>query len=404
VRVAVVNVKFSPNLGDGLLAECLEAELRASTPGLETVAIDLAGRTAYGEGGMRNRRAALSILAMMPGPVRRMLVGILLGRTARRTLRPAWRKVMESTDAVVVGGGNLMADNDLNFPIKIRAALAEAKDAGLPVGVFGVGVADNWSQPGQAMFREALSQSRLVHAAVRDQRSQRIWRDRLSVSGVRDAVVCRDPAVLTALHFPAALRQAGPAHVALGVTDPLALRYHSDLPLASGATLTDWIVALVERMVSDGLRVSVFTNGSPEDRTYLDGLAPRLRAVSPDAVEIAPAFATPTELAAFISRHDLVMAHRLHACICAFAYAIPTIGFTWDRKLNSFFESVGRQDYVLEAGVKSIDDTMDLVNRTLAEGVEPTAHAAIVAESRAQVAALAAALQNDGVDRPSAVA
>ena len=57
--VGTLNVKYSPNLGDGLLAECLEAELRSARPGVETRSIDLAGRTAYGEG-LKHRRAILA--------------------------------------------------------------------------------------------------------------------------------------------------------------------------------------------------------------------------------------------------------------------------------------------------------------------------------------------------------
>lgn len=392
MRVAVVNVKFSPNLGDGLLAECLEAELRASTPGLETVAIDLAGRTAYGVGGIRNRQTALAVLHAMPGPLRRVVVGTMLGRMARRDLIPAWRVIMAEADAVVVGGGNLISDNDLNFPIKLRAAMGEAAAARLPVGLFGVGVADNWSTPGAGMFRQAFGGIDLVHAAVRDTRSQTIWRERLGPAGIREATVVRDPAVLTALHFPAAKRGGDRPRIAVGLTEPMALRYHSDVGLASGPALTEWMLALIVGMVDRGWQVSVFTNGSPEDRSYLEGLTPRLRAAAPQHLEIAPGFETPADLARFISGHDLVLAHRLHACICGFAYAIPTIGFTWDRKLNSFFESVGRSDYVVDAGKGPVDDTLALAERALAEGADTAVHGRIVAESRTQVAALAQAL------------
>ena len=44
MKIALLNVKFSPNLGDGLLSECLERELAHALPGVEVVAIDLAGR------------------------------------------------------------------------------------------------------------------------------------------------------------------------------------------------------------------------------------------------------------------------------------------------------------------------------------------------------------------------
>ena len=42
--VGALNVKYSANLGDGLLAECLEAELRACGPDIQTRALDLAER------------------------------------------------------------------------------------------------------------------------------------------------------------------------------------------------------------------------------------------------------------------------------------------------------------------------------------------------------------------------
>lgn len=393
MRIAVFNVKFSPNLGDGLLAECLEAELRASAPGVETVAVDLAGRTGYGEGGFRNRKAALIILDNLPGAVRRIVVGAVLRRMVDGQLRPAWRRVLADVDAVVVGGGNLLADSDLNFPIKLEGALAEAAAVGVPVGVYGVGVADNWSRAGEALFRRGLKAVQLVYAAVRDVRSQATWRARLGPIGLAPPSVCRDPAMLTALHFPRAAKVGSGKQVALGLTDPLALRYHGGSASLRASEMTDWMLDLVRQLVAAGWRVSAFTNGSPEDRTYLSRLESRLRAISPDAVSIAPAFERPSDLAAFISGQDLVMAHRLHACIAAYAYAVPHIGFTWDIKLNSFFESVGRGAFVAEAGVLPVADVVALASQAVAQGIDAERHAGNVAAAREEVAGLSKALR-----------
>ncbi|RYD26520.1 MAG: polysaccharide pyruvyl transferase family protein, partial [Lysobacteraceae bacterium] len=61
MRIVVFNVKYSPNLGDGLLSECLEEELRSCGDDVSVVTVDIAGRTDYGTSG-RNRRALLRIL------------------------------------------------------------------------------------------------------------------------------------------------------------------------------------------------------------------------------------------------------------------------------------------------------------------------------------------------------
>ena len=37
MKIALLNVKFSPNLGDGLLCECLERELAVALPGADGV-------------------------------------------------------------------------------------------------------------------------------------------------------------------------------------------------------------------------------------------------------------------------------------------------------------------------------------------------------------------------------
>ena len=382
--IGALNVKYSANLGDGLLAECLEGELRACGPDIQTLALDLAGRTDYGDG-LRGRRAVLSLLDATPQPLRGHAVGALLDLTVRHRLRPRWREALRGVDSVVLGGGNLLADADLNFPIKIEGALAEAAAARLPVGVFGVGVSDNWSARGEALFRRALANSRLTHVAVRDARSKAIWDRRLGPAGVPSAQVCRDPAVLAASHYPPGPKRPGAPRVGLGLTSPLAIRYHASGPQPGDRDLTRWTADLTAAMTAKGWEVVLFTNGSSEDRDYLQSAAAELRAAGG---AVAPSFSRPRDLAEFVSGCDLVLAHRMHASIAAYAYATPHLGFAWDEKLQRFFDSVGRGEFVVEAGRAPTADVVALAERALAEGIAPAAHQACLSEARAEIARL----------------
>ena len=393
VRIGLFNVKFSPNLGDGLLSECLEAELASCLPGAAIESFDLAGRSHYALGA-KSRASALVALHHSPQPMRHVLAETILGRRLREEIAPRWRAALRSVDAVVVGGGNLLSDADLNFPLKLDAALAETRAAGLPTAVFAVGVSDHWSPRGERLFVRALSETQLVHAAVRDERSAAAWRRRLGPAGVESPEVVQDPALLAAFHFPAPARAARSAPlVGLGITHPIALSYHTSGRSASMRDHEDWFVALATACLAAGWRVAAFTNGSSEDEGYLARLAPRLAALAPDgAAAVVPRFANPRALAAFVAGLDLVMAHRLHANIAAYAYGVPQIGFAWDVKLKSFLERVDRAACLATAGRDPVDDVVALAARQLETGVDPARRAASIGEARANVAALGEAL------------
>jgi glycosyltransferase involved in cell wall biosynthesis/polysaccharide pyruvyl transferase WcaK-like protein len=393
LRVVLFNVKFSPNLGDGLLSECLEAELATCLPGLTIENLDLAGRTRYSSG-RNSRERTLVLLHSSPQLVRHFVSETILGRKLRREMRGRWRNALRDSDAAIVGGGNLLSDSDLNFPLKIEAAMAETQAAGVPTAVYGVGVSDNWSPRGEALFASALSAQPLYHAAVRDVRSADIWRRRLGPVGVSAPEIVRDPAMLTAIHFPARSRERRDAPlIAIGVTHPIALRYHATDQDSAPYRLDDWLVALAGACLAKGWNAALFTNGSPEDEAYLAELRPRLEALKPQgALSIVPRAADPRALAEFVSTVDLLMAHRLHANIAAYSYGIPQIGFSWDVKLKSVLEEIGRGNCLVSAGGDSVDAVVDLAVRQLETGVDRSRLGTVVAETRADIARLGDAI------------
>lgn len=389
MRIAILNVKYSANLGDGLLSECLEAEL-ATIPQVSQVrSIDLAARTEYGSTGS-HRRLMLAVLEKLPAGIRRLSTGFALRRFASRRLAPLCRQNLQDADVVILGGGNLLADADLNFPIKVHCGLVETAVARRPASVFGVGVSDNWSPAGARLFGKALAQVNLVHAVVRDTRSQSIWNRNLSSFGVMPASLCRDPGLLTGRHFSAAPRPSGEPRIGLGLTDPLALRYHG--AASAGRALDDWLVLLARTLAGKGYQIALFTNGSAEDRAYLDRMAPRILAACDGKATVSSAFARPADLAYFVSGCAAVIAHRMHACIAAYAYAVPAIGLAWDEKLNSFFESVGRGEYMIDPAAISARIAADLAIEAIECGIDPAIHQQVVEEASHDVRRLQSAL------------
>ncbi len=400
-RIALLNVKYSPNLGDGLLSECLEAELARTfesiAPGTEVFSIDLAGRRAYPAIAPSRRAALIGVLEALPARLRSLATRAALTALVHLRLRGHVRARLAGCDAVVLGGGNLLTDADLNFPMKIAGALAQAAKLRLPVAVYGVGANRQWSAAGRRLFGRALQSARPAYAAVRDARSQAAWRDLLVPQGVRPAALSGDPGLLASCHFPRPPQPFDAPLAGLCITAPMALRYHATGPEAgsaadAGTVLDAWYGSAARALVDAGLRVALFTNGSPEDRDYLAAMGPEWIRAAKGPVTMTNSFADPAEMIGFIAGCQLIVAHRMHACIAAHSFAIPTIGLRWDVKLDSFFALAGRGNYIADTATLSGPVLTALARQAVAEGVDRAALEALIAGTRGDIARMAAAL------------
>ena len=387
LEVAAFNVKFSPNFGDGLLAICLERALEAAAPALRVNSIDLAGRRAFAKGNPY-RGSILSAMEAMPSPLRRIASRIYLEILAALRLRPFYREALGNCRVVVIGGGNLFADADLNFPIKIAGALNEANRRSLPVAVYGVGVTRNWSTAGHRMFSGNLRQANLVDVSTRDDRSRQAWNDLLAPDGVMHAGLALDPGLLAREYFERNPDNSDGHPVALGITDPRAIRYHGGREDVAGY-LVDWYGDIAAALARAGHEVALFTNGSTEDRTFLARHGAAWRARAPDRIRICPSFDDPSGLVGFLAASKLVIAHRMHACIAAHSFAIPSIGLKWDVKLDSFFGLTERLRYIIDPADVDAPSLVELAGQALAEGIDPVHHQSLVGQCKADVARLA---------------
>lgn len=394
VGVAIFNVKFSPNLGDGIIAECLERELRLANPALRPMSIDLAGRSGFGRGRGRYRHAILRICEAMPPPVRAILLPALLKLLVRLRLAPRWRAAIAHCQAAIVGGGALMADADQNFPIKVSGALDCCARHGLPVAIYSVGVSPKWSPAGWRRIQQSLSRSRLVSMTARDARSQSTWRTLVGTTPLPQAGLAPDPGLLSSRHFSVTRIETPHPRVAICLTDPTVLRLHGRMG-DSEKRLGDWMMALLQQLESKRLQVTLFTNGSPEDEGFLDRLMVRLRIAGMGSAARAGRFGEPEHLVRFIAAQDCVMAHRLHACITAYSFLIPSVGLLWDPKLAAFFDTVGRSRYAVDTLAQSPFEAAGLVAEALRDPVDPGRHADLLDEARRGIQRVAASLTGE---------
>ncbi|MDE1992413.1 MAG: polysaccharide pyruvyl transferase family protein [Rhizobiaceae bacterium] len=390
MKIVVFNVKYSENLGDGLLAQCIEKGLAKDAEDIEVETIDLAGRAGFGSGGSSSRRRqALKVLHRLPGPARRWAVGYILGRTLKK-LRSEWDAKIAAADAVVIGGGNLFQDDDLNFPMKVGTVLDGVRRHNKPLAIYAVGVSGHWSDPAARLFGR-LKNTKLVDVSVRDQFAQDSWRTHFPKGP--DARILHDPGLLThaiaregCVSFPA----RGPRTVGLCVTEPVILKRHASqkaaaIPLKEAEDYRD----LIRLLVQDGYRVRLFCNGASEDQLFAEHIrddASMHGLAGVGMLQLAERPKTPDELIEILLSVNVILAHRLHACIAAYSLKIPHVGLGWDKKVEGFFRSMGRQAFFLNGTSTTSVDIARLLRVADSEGIDSIRHRAILAEAASGLA------------------
>ncbi|WP_249810535.1 polysaccharide pyruvyl transferase family protein [Bradyrhizobium sp. 157] len=398
MKVVTFNVKYSPNLGDGVIADCLETELARRLPDIRIEALDLSGRINRDSSARSGSRVlALKTLQKMPAILRDVLVEGLLRLHMRRKCRPVWREALRDADLAIVGGGQLIQDGDLNFPVKLSIVASECRRNNVPIALFGLGVAESRSRRGAALISSLLHSDELVFAGARDGESA----SRLRRRRVNGVVVTPDPGLLASRLWP--LSGRGPRKrpvVGVGITHPVVLQHHGERQ-PDDTTIRDLYQSLIRRLLASGYDVTGFSNGAPEDRAYLDDVVGSMMSNADERLTRAPDCKTPRELAELVGSFDAVIAHRLHACILAYSYRVVHVGLSWDPKLAAFFANVGRSRYLVDFNDDVVRAMPELLAAARVQKISAVQHERVLALSSASIDRLVLLLK--GETRPKLI-
>ena len=376
MKIVLCGEIFSPNLGDGIIATGMRQLLSKAVAGVEIVPVDLAGRAQYPslatETAPPRHRGLLSQVNSWARARhawwRRKSGDLAWSRGGRQRLGRACVEALAGADGVVIGGGQLLMDNDLEFPRRVHEVCACATRAQVAVAVHGCGVGSRWSPAAVRLFGEALAQANVCWITTRDQESANLLVRHLK-GRVQADEVCPDPGLW--IGEALGLQPEGKTKtIALGVMDPVVMRRRAAGRLGPWPGM-DWRVfwvRLAEDLIDSGWRVELFTNGALADEIFADKVATEL--VSPQLVR-APRQQCPTDLVQLLCRQEAVVSARLHGCVTAYALQIPHVGLVWDNKVRAFGTLTGRSRYFLAPDQEITPRLVkELVLQALAEGVD----------------------------------
>jgi len=372
-RIAICGESRSANLGDAAIAASLAYLVRRHLPDADISLYDLSDRADSAEDGgpapppAAARRRAEALAARLGfGPSvrwRRQLREV--ARTARAWATP-WPPPEAAFDLAIVGGGQLLMDNDLWFPGRLWLFRHRMGPHARAFAVHACGVGDTWSRPGRWLCRRVLADARLVARSVRDPRSRERAERHLGCPPGTIAVV-PDPALWAAEAY-GVTRDVASTAIGVGIMAPPAALQGAEAADATWLTeaflLRFWRESIA-RIAAAGHEVRIFTNGSPDDHAF----AARVRAALADDLRarttLEPRPRCGDELVRGIARYRGIVAQRLHALIIAHSLGVPAVGLVWDDKVRQFGAMAGRPERTLEAETA----TPETAIRTLAEAM-----------------------------------
>jgi polysaccharide pyruvyl transferase WcaK-like protein len=279
-------------------------------------------------------------------------------------VEPEWR-AGAAADLAVIGGGQILSDANLNFPVKVGRAARLLAEARTPVAIHAVGVSRDWTSEGARWFG-ALLDCDLRLVGPRDAASAEAWV--AQAGGGPAPEIVADPGLLARSCYGPVTPE--PGLVGLCVTDFHLLGHHADGGVAGAGSGVAFYVETAREIAALGHRVRLFTNGAAEDRAARARVAAALGDLG-DRLDLPPDATRPADLVAQVAACEGVVAHRLHACIVACAYGRPAVGLGWDRKLRSFFEGIGRPQAFVAAELAEPARIAAILSDEIAAGPDP---------------------------------
>ncbi|MGB3288402.1 MAG: polysaccharide pyruvyl transferase family protein [Burkholderiaceae bacterium] len=244
---------------------------------------------------------------------------------------------------VVIGGGNLLMDNYLNFPLLILRIVQQCERRGVPVKLFSVGAGKGYSRLGRRIMARILRSDAVTCVVCRDGNTYELIKA-IAGEAARHKILC---GVDTGLYLN---RQDNPSEpgdvIGLGVIAPSVLRAVTpEHPMADPRYALQWwddLIAALAREVG-AERIELISNGSGADNEFAHAVWQALSPKYP-GLSVCTSIESPDDLLRRIGGYRALAAYRMHATVTAMVLDVPVIGFEWDPKVLQLFTYCGKRD------------------------------------------------------------
>lgn len=334
-KICFVGLYDEKNLGDPVISDCTEWLYRKYVTSGDFVSsriyLDYVQKTLRQSLGIKVLNKASGILRQK-FPCRHYQK-ILMEKALRY-----FETGIKDCDLVVVVGGGIVKWSYQFFYAGLAALLNTAEKLNVPVVLNAVGV-EGYSEndPKCQMLKQAMSLPALIHVSTRDDLETLV--DRYYDGNPRRPVRrVADPAVWVSEAYGIVKKESDIIGVGIG----RGLLFEDNGIALTPPDMLTLYKDIIIRLIDDGHRVEVFTNGLPADNDFADQVCASL---GKEGLDVRKTYPESThELVDIISGYRAIVATRLHSCIIAYSLDVPAVGLVWNDKLSLFGRNIHAED------------------------------------------------------------
>ncbi len=332
----------SKNVGDGIIKLAIEKLCRDN--GVQAEFKDFfgnpIGETSFTLSHAKPKKNTLKTRLLQSSAVN-YLISILFYFTRYKKIAASYKT--EHYAQLVIGGGNLLMDNFLNFPLLILRIVQQCERNAVPVKLFSVGAGKKYSWLARKIVARVLRSPVVTSVMCRDDHSRDLVRSTVG-DGHADKVYSSFDSALYLDRGNTSARSGGT--IGLGVIAPSILKtLIPEHPMSDKEYALRWWGGIVESLAAQvgPENIELLSNGSDLDNAFAQELWEILNRNYP-GITVCTAIKSPVDLMDKIGSYRALAAYRMHAAVTAMALQVPVVGFEWDPKVLQMFTYCGKRN------------------------------------------------------------
>lgn len=350
MKLLLIGECYSENLGDAVICQTVAKIIRSKYVHADITFFDISGRIGYQQYYAPKRytfteKCIIKTIDHFPSFYKRFNFFRLYTKDEGRYIRTitSFKNNIDCNDydlAIFVGGALFMD----YFAGLIYYVVRKLTLAGVPIVFHACGMGE-LSNDAIFLLRKTFKSHQVLSVSLRDsiKRFEQLFGDIITPKDTFDTALC------CSNFFEAASEKV--AEYGIGVIE--IMKYH------------DIQKEIILSVIQSGVSFRVFTNGAPHDE-HMARLLLYECGYSDQSISkvLLPRPLSPEELIYNITSFNKVISFRLHSQIIATSYGIESIGYTWDNKVQTFYDKLNLS-FCYHSPEKPLTNITSLLSRRL---------------------------------------